>query len=113
MKRTNPINAQCQPLAGRQLPADFYSRPLSRNSMGGIQVDKRDFETMVPQWTGKQTQSIIKDARLQRPTNDRVDSQSGPRLRMDGELKLISRDDQWEIWQDQFSGAKIHKRVSK
>lgn len=112
MKRQNPINAQTQPIAGRQLPSDFWTRPLTRNSMGSMTMDQRNFETLAPQWTSKTVTSIIKDARLERPTTDRADSSSGPQLRMDGELKLISRDDQWEIWQDQF-GNKVHKRRSK
>jgi nitrogen fixation protein FixH len=115
MNRANPLHISVQPTPGRQLPADFYQRPLRRNSMGAIQIDNRNLEELwrAPQWGSKPVDSPIKNAQLKRPMNDRSDSQSGPQWRMDGALKLIHEDGQWQVWQDELTGARVHKRRAK
>jgi len=59
-----------QPLAGRQLPADFGRAPLQRSSMGTLQMDSRNLENLWrnPQWTSKlnseNVSNLIAGARL-------------------------------------------------
>ena len=69
MKRTNPIAATVQPLAGRSLPAD-WQRQVAQNHCGNY--DQRDLENLwrTPQWSAKQGEvdNIQQAARLTQPS---------------------------------------------
>jgi hypothetical protein len=65
-KPTNPIAIRVQPMAGRQLPADFHRAPAP--AAGNF--DQRDLSSLWknPQWTSKisaeSVQNTIRGARL-------------------------------------------------
>jgi len=64
------IAIQPQPLAGRQLPADFGRASLQRSSMGTLQMDVRNLEELwrSPRWASKinseTVSNLVSGARL-------------------------------------------------
>ena len=98
--------------SGRQLPAQ-WARQAEENRLNfdAILRDRLENAWREP-LRGSQGAITARDARLGH--NDRSDSkQGGQEARMDGKMKMVGRQDEWEIWRDSVSGATVGKRTKQ
>ena len=101
------VNAQ----AGRQLPDDWKAQAPAKARAAEADYLARMENAWRGPLNGSREGLTARAARLTNDSAARVDSGPQPSVRMDGVMRLVGRQDSWEIWKDSVTGATVWKRT--
>jgi hypothetical protein len=103
-------NISIHAAAGQQLPNNWKAQAPPRARAAEADYLDRIENAWRGPLNGSREGVTARSARL---TNDSARADSGPQptVRMDGAMRLVGRQDDWEIWKDSVSGATVWKRT--
>ncbi len=95
---------------GQPLPSDWKAQaPATARAAEAAYLTRMENAWRGPLY-GSREGITARDARLTNDSASRSDSGSQATVRMDGTMRLVGRQDDWEIWRDSTTGATVWKR---
>ena len=96
---------------GKPLPSDWKAQaPAKARAAEAAYLDRLENAWRGP-LNGSREGLTARAARLTNDAAARADSGHHGAVRMDGTMRLVGRQDSWEIWKDSVTGATVWKRT--
>jgi hypothetical protein len=96
---------------GKPLPSDWKAQAPAKAKAAEADYLARVENAWRGPLNGSREGITARAARLTNDSAARADSGPQSTVRMDGTMRLVGRQDAWEIWRDSVTGATVWKRT--